>query len=136
MADEAARIDWPTEEIPDEDLLYYRVHRQGCDERADFRPEAFRDQADSMSTDWSKYSTPAESRARARKPEDNGIVSLRAGGVRAIATLRVEHRPDSIRRNRAHTDVFGKKSVEVRVKLRRLALEGGGWTISPAAATT
>ncbi len=71
-----------------------------------------------MSVDWEKYSTPAQSQAIAKTPAKNAIVSLRAGEVRQIQTLRVEHEPR--RDNRAHSEIFGEKDPEVRVKLSRL----------------
>ena len=74
-----------------------------------------------MSTDWDRYSTPEKSRERANRPEDNGIVSLPAGGVRAI-NLTVEHAPESD--NQAHTDVIGMKrsggEEETRLRLKLL----------------
>jgi len=76
-----------------------------------------------MSTDWSKYSTPEATLGRARKPEDNGVVEMLVGSVRAISTLVVEHTP--LPENRAHTEVFGNKDVEVRVLLQRACR----WTI-------
>jgi len=72
-----------------------------------------------MSTDWSKYSTPLESRGRSRTPEQNAIVSLPVGGTRGIP-LDVIHSPDIETRNRAHTDVIGvigEKMTEIRSKL-------------------
>ena len=60
-----------------------------------------------MSTDWSKYSSPNETRNRANEPQNNGIVALIAGGVRAIPGLSVKHSPDVQRSNQAHTDIFG-----------------------------
>ncbi len=84
---------------------------------------AFRDQGGGMSTDWEKYSTAEETRKRAQKspPEDNGVLRLNVGGVRAINPLSVEHKPEPD--NRAHTEVLGdkKKDPEVRLRLQRLA---------------
>lgn len=114
--------DWAVEPIPGEERLYYRVHKTSLNDTG-VRPGAFRDVGSSMSTDWEKYSTPEESRARARTPADNAIVSLLTGGVRKIPPLRVEHSPDPELNNRAHTDVFGnKKAPRVRVMLRRLSV--------------
>jgi hypothetical protein len=76
-----------------------------------------------MSTDWHRYATPAETRDRGRVPAENGVVSLQVGHVRSLRQL-VEHTPSDA--NRAHTDVIGEKSDEVRMKLRRLA----AWEIS------
>jgi len=72
-----------------------------------------------MSTDWSKYSTPPETRIRARKPQHNGVIRLHVGAVRAVPQV-VEHAPTAV--NRAHTDVAGEKSTEVRAMLRRIAV--------------
>jgi hypothetical protein len=74
-----------------------------------------------MSTDWEKYATPNQARARARKtPELNGIVALIAGEVRSIQGLSVEHAP--ILTNRAHTEVFGLAEDEVEKTERRVHL--------------
>ena len=76
-----------------------------------------------MSTDWDKYSTAEETQRRVKSslPEENGVVRLNVGGVRAIKPLSVEHEPEPD--NRAHTAVLGdkKKDPEVRLKLQRLA---------------
>ena len=79
-----------------------------------------------MSTDWSKYSTPMNTRDRARNPDRNGVISLGVGAVRAIPQV-VGHSP--IASNRAHTDVAGEKSTEVRAMLRRIAV----WELPVAA---
>ena len=73
-----------------------------------------------MSTDWEKYSTAEETRARAKFPQDNGVIKLHAGGIRSIEGLTVEHEPDVKHMNRAHSEVFGDKTPEVRIKLNRL----------------
>lgn len=106
---------WDVENIPDEDLLFYRVHKSLIRDGEPI-PGAFRDQGDAMSTDWSKYSTAIESQRRARVPEDNGIAELEAGRVRSIPQT-VQHSPDPNTNNRAHTSVIGEKNTEVRFKL-------------------
>ena len=120
MAGEEQVIDWCPEQIPDEDLLFMRVNelwrRDG-----EVSPGAFKNHGDGMSTDWEKYSTPRETRARAKKPAKNAVVSLIASKVAEVPGQRVEHTPDIELHNRAHTDVFGEKDEEVRVKLRRIA---------------
>ena len=76
-----------------------------------------------MSTDWCKYSTPEMTRARARIPSDNGVLSLPVGEVRGIPGLSVIHTPDIENGNRAHTDVKGitcERKTEIRVHLLRL----------------
>jgi len=110
------------ESIPDQDLLFFRVHKSYV-RNGDIIPGAFRDQGihplvRGMSTDWNKYSTPEESRWRARTPSDNGIASLDVGAVRAIPGLAVDH--DPYWSNRAHTHVLGEKDTEARLKLKRL----------------
>jgi len=72
-----------------------------------------------MSTDWEKYSTAQEARNRAKKPNENGVVKLNAGKVRELQGMSVRHTPESS--NRAHSEVFGEKTPEIRVKLNRLA---------------
>lgn len=67
---------------------------------------SFRPQGKSLSTDWNKHSTPERLRKRAEKPEENRIVQMNVGSVRAIP-LTVNHAPDYVERNRAHTDVLG-----------------------------
>lgn len=108
---------WPREDIPDADQLFMRVHREHARD-GELAPGVFHDVGRGMSTDWQKYSTPAETRARARKPHKNGVIAMVAGGVRGCGLL-VEH--DPIPLNQAHTEVIGIKTPEVRLKLLRLA---------------
>ena len=120
LADEIAPP-WPAEEIPDADSLYMRVHRNDV-VYGELKPGVFRNRPDptrptrspAMSTDWSRYATPKDTRARALSsaPQDNGVISLNAGKVRGINRQRVEHTPKptdptnpSSRDNRAHTEV-------------------------------
>jgi len=91
------------EDIPNEDRLYYRVHQTYL-LMGELKPGVFREIGDGMSTDWAKYSTPLESRNRAKKPEKNGIVSFIVGGLRNL-NLTVVHAPS--KENRAHTNVKG-----------------------------
>jgi hypothetical protein len=116
MADSAIN-NWPKEEIPDQDSLFMRVHRTNAPD-GELAPGAFRDIGRGMSTDWQKYSTPDETRARAKAPHKVGVIGMVAGGVRGCGLL-VEHDPIPV--NRAHTEIVGIKSTEVRFKLLRLA---------------
>jgi hypothetical protein len=109
---------WPKEVISDADHLYMRVHEVFVSDEG-VAPGAFKDHQGGMSTDWEKYSTPEETRQRAKEPLRNGVIQLVAGSVRGIPGLSVEHTPSLD--NRAHTDVFGQKSPEVRLKLKRIA---------------
>lgn len=67
-----------------------------------------------MSTEWRKYcATPQGVRSHAKVPQDNAVLLLIAGDVRAIQGLGVVHTPDRERRNRAHVDVIGDKTGRV-----------------------
>jgi hypothetical protein len=99
--------------------------------RAHFRngelaPGVFKAQGEGMSVDWAKYSTAEQTRLRAKKPDDNAILSLPVIGIRDIKPLRVEHTPDLQRGNRAHSEVIempkAEQLAEARVKLLRIAV--------------
>lgn len=112
------------EEIPNTCRLLYRVHKKDIQDNK-VVPEAFRERGEgekrSMSTDWGKYSTPQESRMRAKIPINNAIVSFNVGEVRNIP-LEVTHNPDLERNNPAHTDVKGIdiNKDKARLELRRI----------------
>ena len=103
---------WPVEIIPDPDSLFYRVPtgwlRPGDPRVA---PGNFRVSRDSMSCDWEKYSTAAETRSRQGAPERFAIIRMIAGKVREIGDLSVVHSPirgvEGQVDNRAHTSIFG-----------------------------
>lgn len=122
MADEVGS--WSTEEVPDEDNLWMRVHKNNMD-NGELRPGAFRNlpnkKTDGMSTDWAKYATAQETRDRASVPQDNAVIRLNVGEVRKIRDQTVVHTPDIARRNRAHTDVYGEKHPQARLLLNRTA---------------
>ncbi|MBA7656342.1 hypothetical protein ES703_64266 [subsurface metagenome] len=111
-------MQWLKEEIPNNDFLYYRIHKNWVIDGI-IAPGVFRNRGKGMSTDWSKYSTPVKSRQCARKPEENGVVRMNVGEVRDIPNQIVEYSP--IPHNRFHTDVYGVKDEEVRIKFRRIA---------------
>lgn len=114
--------EWPVEGIPGSDFLYLRVPRRLWIEN---KLLAFRDHDGAMSTDWEKYSTPEKTRQRARgNPLDYGVLQMECASVRGVP-LNVQHSPDMERSNRAHTDVIGEKTAEVRIKLSRIS----GWAI-------
>lgn len=109
--------DWPTEEIPDADTLYLRVHQRSAP-GGDLLPGAFRDHEGGMSTNWQKYCpTAAEARNKARNPALNGVVSLLVQAVRKVP-LSVKHTP--LITDRSHTDVIGEKDAEARAKLMEI----------------
>lgn len=109
---------WPVEVVPDEDRLFMRVHKNNIRDGEPL-PGAFKDHGGGMSTDWEKYSTPAETRERGAQAAANyGIISLPVGDTRNIPGLSVVHTP--LNDNRAHTDVFGQKDTQARVMLGRI----------------
>jgi hypothetical protein len=126
LADDVEEI-WESEDIPDAASLYMRVPRQLV-EFGEPYINAFRNQpspSDGMSTDWDKYSTPEETRARGMRPADNAVISLPVGRVRELPSLTVKHTPVNYppeKRNRAHTDIYGpkKKNSEERRHLSRI----------------
>ena len=115
---------WEAEEIPDEDFLFMRVHEKFLDNEGEPIPKAFRNHpagTGGMSVDWQEYSTPEETRARARQPAVNVVIELLTGAVRKIPNQSVVHTPDIKNNNRAHTDIFGdKKPVEVRERFMQI----------------
>ena len=117
---------WPVEKIPDVDNLFMRIHRNLIRD-GEPMPGAFRDNEGGMSTDWSKYATADQTRSGGRQDAElYGVIKMQVGGVRSIKPLTVAHAPlDS---NQAHTDVFGEKDTEVRLKLCRICV----WQINCA----
>ena len=95
------------------------VHKTWVKPDGDVSPAAFKNHGNGMSTDWSRYSTPEQTRDRRRKPRENLVVQMEVERVREIPGQSVEHSP--LPENRAHTDVLGEKDPEARVMLRRAA---------------
>lgn len=119
MADELA----PIEQIPDDAFVYMRAHSQFFRDE-ELQPGVFRIHLGGMSVDWDKYATPEETRKRAKAPEQNAVLSMPVRGIRAIDSLRVEHKP--LPENRAHSEVLnfpdgGEDLTEIRVRLRRIS---------------
>lgn len=120
MAEHGDIADWPVEPIPDADELYMGLHKRWLYPDGALMLGAIRDHDGGMSTDWSKYSTPQETRDRRRTPADNAVISLHVGSVRAMPGQTVTHSP--LPENRAHTDVMGqKKDEEARMRFVRIA---------------
>lgn len=120
---------WQAEDIPGQDKLFMRVERSFV-KNGEVIPGAFRNhptETDGMSTDWSRYSTPQDTRQRAKVPVNNGVVEMLVSEVRQVPQQTVKHSP--IPTNRSHTDVWGVKDPEVRLKLRRLARWVDGFQI-------
>jgi hypothetical protein len=116
---------WPVEEISVEDSLFYRVPVSWL------RPSSlkvttgiFRENKGSISTDWDKYSTAAETRARQGGPERFAILRMGVGQVREIDGMSVLHEPvqnlEGQIDNRAHSSIYGlESSVNVIPELGR-----------------
>lgn len=85
------------EDIPNEHLIYLRVHRQNIDfSDKSIRPVAFDLKGDDgLSCNWSKYSTPLSTQQQSLKnPHNNAVISFKVGIVRAIPfILEVIHNP-------------------------------------------
>lgn len=85
------------EDIPNEDFVYVRVHRQNIDfTDLTIRPVAFDQKGDDgLSCNWSEYSTPISTQQMALKnPHNNGVISFEVGVLRAIPfVLEVVHNP-------------------------------------------
>jgi len=117
VAHEIGAEAWDGENIPNEAYLYMRVHKMKIDSDGEPIPGAFKNlptSDDGMSTDWEKYSTPEETCQRGRVPLDNIVIRFLTGRVRNIPEQIVKHTPDKENNNRAHTDVFGKKTTQAR----------------------
>ena len=113
---------WESEEIPGADLVFMRVHRTWVKPDGTIGRGAFQNrptETDGMSTDWQKYSRPEDTRSRANSPaKDNAVIQFVVGEIRLIPDQTVIHTPKD--GNRAHTDVFGEKHPEARIKLSRI----------------
>jgi hypothetical protein len=124
----------PIEEIQDDAGLYYRVHITLTD-RGRIRPNCFRDpKGDGMSTDWSKYATPAQTRLAkgAEKAMSYGVTELPVVRVRRIEQLTVIHAP--VDGNDAHSSVHGLSVERELLTMQRHELYEAcsrSWLIEP-----
>lgn len=137
---------WEVENIPDPDSLFYRVP-VGWLKPGDTRisPGLFKENKGSMSTDWEKYSTAAQTRLRPGRPERFAVIRMVAGTVREIDGLTVIHSPvqniNGQVDNRAHTSVFGLQTSSYgpsdlgsKERIRtQLYLRFNTWEIPPGA---
>lgn len=118
---------WEVENISDECLdsvVYMRVHKNNIDSDGNPTPGAFRNHAsdNGMSMEWARYCTPHETAARARIPAENKVLKFHVRDLQnAELQQRLSHCPTLFPQNRAHANLFGTKSAEVRIKLRRIA---------------
>ncbi len=116
---------WHVESIPDNDFLFRRVHKHHVKKNGDIAISiVFEKDKESISTDWSNYSTPQETKDRVKcfpipkDPQNYGVINMKVLKVRNIEGQSVEHSP--LNENRAHTDIKGKKSVKEIVQFSRI----------------
>ncbi|MBI2925245.1 MAG: hypothetical protein HYY24_06020 [Verrucomicrobia bacterium] len=123
---------WPIETVPDADLLFKRVPLKEIQGGKPI-PGVFRNlgegEQEGMSTDWSNYSTPEETKKRATNPAwRGGVIQMGVGDVRKIPHQTVVHAP--LPDNRAHTNVKGPKSGGVEgTQARYLFMRVWRWAI-------
>lgn len=127
MAD--APLAFPVEQIPDPDSVFLHVHSSRMN-GGNPTPGAFTPHGEGLSVDWEIYSTAVDTRGRARKPAENGVIRLVAGEIRKLDVeghghLDVIHRP--LAENRAYSEVpfpkpeRGDSWTEARLLLNRIA---------------
>ncbi len=111
---------FPQEQIPDDANLFMRIHRDWLLDNGEVKPGFFRNipPDDGMSCDWDKYSTAAQTKERARNPNFNGVLQFAACDARSLPDQHLAHDPQQ--ENRAHSQLFGEKTTEIRLKLKRL----------------
>lgn len=116
------------EEIPNEDSLFYRLHKNYLRE-GEIIPGAFQAKGgEGMSTDWSRYTNAEQSLNRSVSPENNGIISLNVREVRNIEDLMVKHCP--IEENQAHSEVYGiPEKGPFKTRIRASLLKIANWEI-------
>lgn len=123
MEDEV-KDDLTIEIIPDQDIVFRRVHRNHVDGDNMVMPVAFPTEEDGLSVNWSKYSTPEntknESVSFGKDPSNYGVISLPVITVREIP-LRVIHSPRP--HNLAHSSILDipprkPNDLGIRLKLR------------------
>ena len=68
-------------------------------------------------------SLPEETRQRAKKPSENGVIVLLVGGIQGIPDLKVRHVPEPTNRSHCETDLPDRREdlTEIRLLLKRLA---------------
>lgn len=125
---------WPVEDILNSQVLFLRVAKNnmagGKPLHGAFKRQVGPNGDKALSVDWSRYSTAAETRMRASKPQETAVVSLSVAGVRAESFV-VVHDPIRkaltfngriVKKNRAHSRVSSQPwDEEHRFKLVRIA---------------
>jgi hypothetical protein len=110
------------ETVPDHDSVFMRAHRNHIVNGLP-GPGVYRAHEGGMSVDWCKYAQPEQTKARAKKPQDNAVLEMNVGHIRSIPTLDVLHTPEP--KNQAHCDVplpeVEEDLTEVRFKLTSIS---------------
>jgi hypothetical protein len=90
------------------------VARRGLRKDKKVAPGVFKENKGSMSTDWEKYSTAAETRSRPGGPERFAVLRMVVGKVKELEELTIAHAPirgvEGQPDNQAHTNIFGLES--------------------------
>jgi hypothetical protein len=115
----ANELEFIVEAIPDKDDVYMRAHRAYFRD-GELGMGVFRSQGGGMSVDWSRYSTPQDTRNRAKSPEANAVILMNVGEIRNIQYLLVKHVPLPV--NRAHSNVSLPSEQERLTEARTLLL--------------
>jgi hypothetical protein len=139
------------ETIPDDATLYCFVHKANVDYKRGNVPRAAAFQntpkeGDNLSSDWSKYSSAEETRARVGKqfkfnseifknPDDFCVLQMNVGILRSEDyKQKIEHDPIfndpeivGTPNNQAHSIIIGEKDEEVRLKMQSIC----SWVIEP-----
>lgn len=113
-----------SEDLPEDATLYMRIHKNmRSAKKQRFGVDAFRDSGEGaqagMSTNWSKYASAEDTRNQATsRSDENYVIQMKVRDVLTIPGLAVKHTP--LPGNRAHVDVIGDKTLEVKDALRRI----------------
>ena len=113
---------WKREEIPDEDMLFMRVHKNHIQPDGNILLIAFRNHGDPGNPSREPGMSTA-CRQRGKDPDKYEVITLQVGKVREIPDQRVDHTPiyEPPILNRAHTDVYGEKDEEARLTLFQIS---------------
>lgn len=121
---------WPIEEIPDIDILFYRVHKMYI-KSGELKPKVFQERGSGdekgMSTNWNRYSSAQEVKDQAKIPSDNRVIEFDVLKLRAI-NLNVNHKP--LDTNRSHTNVNGLPDDLDDLEIRNNLLDTFTWSIT------
>ena len=122
---EIINMAFPIEEIPNTDKVFLRIHKVNLnldkeEEKEKIKPyHSFEQKGeDGLSVDWSKYATAENTKLRAKKPEDNGVVSFSVNQLRDVS-LTVVHKPQNYQAHSLIKDIPKKiNDLGIRLILR------------------